>query len=131
MAFACCMCEAGELAARTLSSAAGMVRDAALGLTDGYIRSAIDYFEVTRARPSLAGTLVVTTWTRLGFDMVDFGWGEAAQMGSAELPLKEVALLLPNRDEGGGTVLVLGLPVSAMESFQELVKAQCSAETNL
>lgn len=36
-------------------------------VTDSYMKLAIDYFEVTRARPYLAATLLITTWSRLSF----------------------------------------------------------------
>ncbi|KAH0450929.1 hypothetical protein IEQ34_021621 [Dendrobium chrysotoxum] len=120
--FACCICPAGELVEKPLSHAVRIIQSAAREVTDRSIRSAVDYFELTRARPSLAGTLVLTAWTRLGFGATDFGWGSAAQTGPAELPTREVALLLPENNGGKGTVMVLGLPASAMNEFEEMMK---------
>lgn len=118
---ACCLCEAGELLDRPLSFAVRLVQKAVQGTTDGFIRSAIDYYEATRARPSPMATLLLTVWNRLGFSSPDFGWGEAVQVGPADLPQKDVALFLPHQKETKTTVVVLQLPASSMEVFQELM----------
>ncbi|KAF2301853.1 hypothetical protein GH714_029883 [Hevea brasiliensis] len=81
--------QAGELLEKPLSHAVGLVQDAIKMVTDSYMRSAIDYFEVTRAKPSLASTLLITTWSRLSFHTTDFGWGEPILSGPVALPEKE------------------------------------------
>ncbi|KAL5222796.1 hypothetical protein ABZP36_027509 [Zizania latifolia] len=86
------------------------------------MRSAVDYFEATRARPSLASTLLITAWSRLPFRSADFGWGPPAAYGPAALPEREVALFLSCGGEGGVRVL-LGLPAAAMAEFERLVEA--------
>ncbi|KAI8011868.1 Omega-hydroxypalmitate O-feruloyl transferase [Camellia lanceoleosa] len=118
----CCICNASELIEKPLSFVAEHVQNAIKMVTEGFIRSSIDYFEVTRARPSLTATLLVTSWTRLDFDTTDFGWGEAVQSGCVNLPEKEVALLLCNGRDRKITTLLLGLPITAMKTFQELMQ---------
>ncbi|XP_052177348.1 omega-hydroxypalmitate O-feruloyl transferase-like isoform X2 [Diospyros lotus] len=117
----CCLCTAGELTEKPLSFAVELVQNAIKIVKEDFIRSTIDYFEVTRARPSLTATLLVTSWTRLSFDTTDFGWGEPVQTGCANLPEKEVALLLSSRKDKD-TTLLLGLPASAMKTFQEFMQ---------
>ncbi|KAK8924142.1 Omega-hydroxypalmitate O-feruloyl transferase [Platanthera zijinensis] len=120
--FACCLCPAGEIIDRPLAHTVRMVQSAIWEVSDESIRSTIDYYEVTRAMPSLAGTLVLTDWTRLGFGATDFGWGCAAQTGPAELPGMEVALFLPPaKGAKTGTTVVLGLSPPAMSTFQEIM----------
>ncbi|CAK9147387.1 unnamed protein product [Ilex paraguariensis] len=118
----CCLCTAGELIEKPLSFAVGLVKNAIKMVTDEFIRSTIDYFEVTRARPSLTGTLLVTSWTRLAFNTADFGWGEPIQSGAVTLPEKEVVLFISSGKEKRGTTLLLGLPLTAMKAFQELMQ---------
>lgn len=113
------ICEAGELIEKPLSFAVGLVREAIKMVTDGYMRSAIDYFEVTRARPSLSSTLLITTWSRLGFHTTDFGWGEPVLSGPVALPEKEVTLFLSHGEQRRSINVLLGLPASAMDVFQE------------
>lgn len=118
--FGCCLCEAGELQDNPVSFAARLIQAAVRNTTDRFIRSAIDYFESNRARPSLTATLVITTWTKLKFMSSDFGWGEAVQSGPAELPHK-VVVFLPQVNGMKSVTVVVGLPASSMKSFQEML----------
>ncbi|CAL4972377.1 unnamed protein product [Urochloa decumbens] len=115
-------CAAGELSAASPERAVRLVRGAVEAVTDAYMRSAVDYFEATRARPSLASTLVITAWSRLPFRAADFGWGPPAAYGPAALPEKEVALFLSCGEERGGVRVLLGLPAEAMAEFQRIVE---------
>lgn len=112
----------GELLSNPLSYTVGLVQGAIKMVTDEYIRSAIDYFETTRARPSLSATLLITTWSRLAFQDADFGWGQPTASGPVTLPEKEVILFLAHGDERRSINVLLGLPSSAMVKFQELME---------
>lgn len=116
------LCKAGELLNTPLSFTIGLVRKAIDMVTDGYMRSAIDYFETTRARPSLTATLLITTWTRLSFHTTDFGWGEPLCSGPVTLPEKEVILFLSHGEERKSINVLLGLPASAMQIFEDLMQ---------
>ncbi|KAK8672434.1 hypothetical protein V6N13_110804 [Hibiscus sabdariffa] len=113
------ICQAGELLEKPFSHAVGLIQNAIKMVTDGYMRSAMDYFEVTRARPSLSSTLLITTWSRLSFHTTDFGWGEPVLSGPVALPEKEVILFLSHGRERKSINVLLGLPASAMKVFQE------------
>lgn len=115
------LCRAGELLDNPLSYAVGLVQEAVNMVTDDYMRSPIDYFEVTRARPSLSSTLLITTWSRLSFHTSDFGWGEPTLSGPVALPEKEVILFLSHGKERKSINVLMGLPASAMNIFEELV----------
>ncbi|XP_057480129.1 LOW QUALITY PROTEIN: omega-hydroxypalmitate O-feruloyl transferase-like [Actinidia eriantha] len=116
------LCTAGELVGNKLSFAVRLVQEAVKLVTDSYMRSAIDYFEVTRARPSLAATLLITTWSRLSFHTTDFGWGEPILSGPVALPEKEVILFLSHGRERKSINVLLGLPAPAMEVFEGLMQ---------
>ncbi|XP_010250620.1 PREDICTED: omega-hydroxypalmitate O-feruloyl transferase-like [Nelumbo nucifera] len=116
------LCSAGQLLENPLSFTVELVQKAVKMVTDGYMRSAIDYFEVTRARPSLAATLLITTWSRLSFHITDFGWGEPLLSGPVSLPEKEVILFLSHGKERKSINVLLGLPASAMKVFEELMQ---------
>ncbi|XP_059645318.1 omega-hydroxypalmitate O-feruloyl transferase-like [Cornus florida] len=116
------LCSAGELVHNPLSFAVRLVQEAVNMVTDSYMRSAIDYFEVTRARPSLAATLLITTWSRLSFHTTDFGWGEPLLSGPVALPEKEVILFLSHGKERKSINVLLGLPASSMKMFQEFMQ---------
>ncbi|KAI3777679.1 hypothetical protein L1987_47480 [Smallanthus sonchifolius] len=116
------ICTAGEQIGNPLSFTVKLVHNAVKIVTDGYMRSAIDYFEVSRARPSLASTLLIITWSKLSFHTTDFGWGEPVMSGPVALPEKEVILFLSHGKERKSVNVLLGLPVSAMKTFEELMQ---------
>ncbi|KAJ6977811.1 hypothetical protein NC653_029647 [Populus alba x Populus x berolinensis] len=74
------------------------------------MRSAIAYFEVTRARRSLAETLLITTWSRLSFQTTDFVWGLPVLSGPVALPEKEEMLFLSHGKERKNINVLLGKP---------------------
>lgn len=113
---------ARELLENPLCYAVTLVQKAIKIVTDDFMRSAIDYFEVTRARPSLSSTLVITTWSRLGFHYTDFGWGEPILSGPVSLPEKEVILFLSHGKERKSINVLLGMPDSAMKTFEQLMQ---------
>ncbi|KAK4486156.1 hypothetical protein RD792_008824 [Penstemon davidsonii] len=113
---------AGDLVENPISHTVKLVQNAVKMVTDEYMRSAIDYFEATRARPSLDATLLITTWSRLSFHTTDFGWGEPVLSGPVALPEKEVILFLSNGKERKSINVLLGLPASAMKKFEQLME---------
>ncbi|KAK9268590.1 hypothetical protein L1049_000344 [Liquidambar formosana] len=117
----CCLCTAGELIEKPFSFVVDLVQNAKEKVTEDYIRSAIDFFEESRPKVSLTATLLLSSWTRLPFDTVDFGWGEPTQFGSAKMR-KESVFFLPNGKKKKGITLLLGLPHIAMKTFQELMQ---------
>ncbi|OEL26961.1 Omega-hydroxypalmitate O-feruloyl transferase [Dichanthelium oligosanthes] len=120
--FACCISSAGDLLGRPLSAASRSIKDAIGRTDDAFIRSAVDYIELNRgALPSLTATTLVTAWNRLGFRAADFGWGPAVHSGPAELPQKEVVMILPGARDSQSKVLVVGLPLPCVQAFQEMV----------
>ncbi|KAK6920479.1 hypothetical protein RJ641_014157 [Dillenia turbinata] len=116
------LCSAGDIVNNHLSFTVQLVQKAINMITDSYMRSAIDYFEATRARPSLTATLLITTWSRLSFHTIDFGWGDPLLSGPVALPEKEVSLFLSHGKARKSTTVVLGLPSSAMKTFEELMQ---------
>ncbi|GFP83349.1 omega-hydroxypalmitate o-feruloyl transferase [Phtheirospermum japonicum] len=116
------LCSAGELVGNPLSFGVELVQEAVKMVTDDYMRSAIDYFEATRARPSLTATLLITTWSRLSFHTTDFGWGKPVLSGPVALPEKEVILFLSHGKERKSINVLLGLPSPAMKKFEKLME---------
>lgn len=120
----CCLTTAGELAEQPLSHAVEQIRRACELVDEEYIRSRIDYIHVHRPQLSSVGTLVISSWTRLPYGRGDFGWGDPVQLGCANLA-RELCVFLPEGEgKERGITVVMALPVTAMNTFEELVFAQ-------
>lgn len=117
-----CLSKTGNLAEKHLSYAVELVQKGIRMITDNYMRSAIDCFEINRAKPSLTATLVITTWSHLSFHTGDFGWGEPVQTGPVTLPEREVVLFLSHGKERKSINVLLGLPPPAMQRFEDYIK---------
>ncbi|GAU50843.1 hypothetical protein TSUD_76110 [Trifolium subterraneum] len=113
------MCKAGELLKNPLSFSVEVIKRSIEMVTDSYMRSAIDYFEVNRSKPSLTSTLLITTWTRLSFHEADFGWGKPRSFCPVTLPQKEVILFLPHGENTRSINVFVGLPASTMKIFEK------------
>ncbi|KAL8142430.1 hypothetical protein V2J09_015462 [Rumex salicifolius] len=121
IALTSCTCTEGELARQPLSHAARRVQQAIAGVDDRFMRSAIDYYELTRARPWMRSVLLITTWARLSFYETDFGWGVPFHSGPIGYPVKEVLMFLSDGNDKDSINLMVALPASSMKKFEALV----------
>uniref|UniRef100_A0A1D1YBX0 Omega-hydroxypalmitate O-feruloyl transferase n=1 Tax=Anthurium amnicola TaxID=1678845 RepID=A0A1D1YBX0_9ARAE len=112
---------AAELLERPISFAVGTVQEAVQAVTNDYVRSLVDYVEATRGEAHLSpATPVITTWYRLPFHAIDFGWGEPLQCGPPALIYRDIIMFLPRGKDSDNITVLLGLPSTAMVTFQEL-----------
>ncbi|XP_020600348.1 omega-hydroxypalmitate O-feruloyl transferase-like [Phalaenopsis equestris] len=118
---ACCLCPAGLLMNRPLNHAIEMVEEAIQGVTNRFVRSTIDFYELTRARPSLAGTFIISSWTRLGIEPMDFGWGSSDQVELAELFAPELAVFRTYGKGGESISITLALSSPTMHAFEKMM----------
>ena len=112
------LCSAGEIIEKPLLDTMRLVKDAIGMITDKYIRSTIDYLEVTRANSSLAATGFISSWSRLSFNITDFGWGVPVAYGRTSFPEKESILFLAHGADSKSVNVLVGLPAPSMDIFQ-------------
>ncbi|XP_043700421.1 omega-hydroxypalmitate O-feruloyl transferase-like [Telopea speciosissima] len=116
----CCLCNAGELTSKPLWFAVKLVQDAIKSVTEEYARSAIDNYEVKRVNPLATYTLFISSWTRLGFHDIDFGWGKPTQTTLAN-PGPNLCFVLPQNEENKDLNILMVMTASLMNSFSELI----------
>lgn len=119
---ACAMSSVNELVNGQLKYTTRLVREARLGVTEEYLRSAIDLVEVDRPRRlEFGGKLTITQWTRFSiYESADFGWGRPIYAGPIDLtPTPQVCVFLPegDADPNGNMVVCICLPESATGRF--------------
>ncbi|XP_042499830.1 omega-hydroxypalmitate O-feruloyl transferase-like [Macadamia integrifolia] len=117
----CCLCSAGELRSKPLWFAVKLVQEAIKSVTEEYARSAIDYYEEKRANPLATYTLFISSWTRLGFYDIDFGWGKPTQTTLAN-PGPNLCFTLPQGEGKKDLNILMVMAASLMKAFEELIQ---------
>ncbi|KAI3993602.1 hypothetical protein MKX01_002615 [Papaver californicum] len=117
-----CQCSVSEMLDSPLSSTIEGIQRSIKMVTNDYIRSAIDYLEEPNLILPDSSTVFLSAWSKLGFNSMDFGWGEPFFAGPPRLIMKEVVLFLSHGKDNKGINLVLCLPAPSMKIFEELIK---------
>ncbi|CAI8600033.1 unnamed protein product [Vicia faba] len=82
-----------------------------------YIRSTVDLLEDKTVKTDVSTSLVISQWSKLGLEDVDFGEGKALHMGP--LTSDVYCLFLPVVGDGvDGVRVVVSVPESMVESFE-------------
>lgn len=118
----CCLCTAGQLIDEPISSAAVKIKEAIERVTEDYVRSSLDFMDTYQFDPYSVSSLLISSWVRLDYGCIDFGWGGPRQLGTGNPPPNLCMLMREETENKKGIVVVLGLPLSAMNTFQELVQ---------
>ncbi|KAI5001758.1 hypothetical protein ZWY2020_026408 [Hordeum vulgare] len=100
----------GALLSRPMGDVVDLVREAKASVTAEYACSMADYL-VLHGRPALAAAnlFTLTDLRRIGFDRVDFGWGEPVYAGEARSMLWLSSLITI---KNGGGQNVVAVPVA-------------------
>lgn len=96
---------------------ARLVRAAKEMIDDDYVRSMVDLLELRRdAMPDLTASLVISAWTRLGLEDLDFGAGTPAHMGP--LTSEIYCVFVPVAGDPGGVTVLVSVPQAAADKFE-------------
>ncbi|BBN00293.1 shikimate O-hydroxycinnamoyltransferase [Marchantia polymorpha subsp. ruderalis] len=98
------------------------IQEAIARVTDEYIRSSIDWGQIYKGVPALAGGFFLSAWWKMPFYEIDYGWGKPIYAGPIVTPLIEFLLLLSNGTQDGGCNLIIALEPEQMAKFEEFVK---------
>lgn len=97
-----------------------LVQQAKERVNDGYVRSVIDLLEETRMKPDLSTTLVISQWSKLGLEDLDFGEGRPLHMGP--LASEIYCLFLPVIGDLHAFTVLVSVPQGIAERFENLLK---------
>ncbi|KAF5806945.1 putative quinate O-hydroxycinnamoyltransferase [Helianthus annuus] len=121
---------AGEIVSNPSWYAASLIHEAVVKRTNDYLKSIIDYLEFQPDLLSLVGdtvetykssNLAITTWARLPFHDVDFGWGRPIFMGPGGVNVEGIATMLPSPINDGSLSIVITLQVDQMKLFKKFL----------
>lgn len=119
---ACCLCTAGELIDEPISFTVGRIQEAIERVNEDYVRSWIDSLDVHQFDLLSLTSLALASWQRFDYGSTDFGWGKPRTFGTGDLP--GGCLFMADGSDRKGIVVVLGLPLLAMNTFEKLVQLE-------
>ena len=95
---------------------------------DEYVRSTVDLLEDERVKTDLSSSLVISQWSRLGLEEVDFGEGKPLHMGPLTSDI--YCLFLPVIGDADAVRVLVSVPENMVESFQYNMNESLEKEEN-
>lgn len=109
-------CAATKVKDLDLQNGVKLVQHAKSTVTNDYVRSMIDLLDGKDVRTDLSASLVISQWSRLGLEELDFGEGKAVHMGP--LCSDIYCLFLPVAGEFDAVKVLVSMPQSVVDKFE-------------
>nr|WOE90131.1 alcohol acyltransferase 3 [Phytolacca icosandra] len=116
----CAQTTVKELTEKGLDYASDLVRKAKERVDDKYVREVIELVSQNRTSPDSVGVLILSQWSRLGLERVDFGLGRPAHVGP--ICSDRYCLLLPVHNQREAVRVMLAVPRSAVDMYTHLLR---------
>ncbi|KAG5239981.1 taxadien-5-alpha-ol O-acetyltransferase [Salix suchowensis] len=120
----CAQTTAKDLAEKGLGYATMLIKRAIESVDNEYVRSVIESVSQSRACPDSVGVLIMSQWSRLGLERVDFGMGKPVHVGP--ICSDRYCLILPVYNQPDAVKVTVAVPASVVDKYQYLVKSPCS-----
>uniref|UniRef100_A0A3N7EGN9 Omega-hydroxypalmitate O-feruloyl transferase n=1 Tax=Populus trichocarpa TaxID=3694 RepID=A0A3N7EGN9_POPTR len=116
----CAQSCAQDLVTSNMYHGVKLVQQAKSSLTDDYVRSMIDLLEDKSVKTDLPMSLVISQWSKLGLEDLDFGEGKPLHMGPLTSDI--YCLFLPVAGDFDAVRVLLSVPESVHEKFEYYMK---------
>lgn len=119
----CAQTNAKELTENGLGYATELIREAKNRVDDRFVREVVDSVSLNRASqvPDSVGVLILSQWSKVGLESVDFGLGRPVQV--SPVCTDRYCILLPVQDLSRSVKSMLAVPSVAVDKFEHLIKA--------
>ncbi|CAN1172951.1 Alcohol acyltransferase 9 [Linum perenne] len=119
----CAEISARDIAERGLGHVAMLVKKAKERVDDEFVRSTVESVSQGEV-PDSVGVLILSQWSRLGLERVDFGMGRPVSVGP--VCVDRYCLMLPVHGQVECVKVTLAVPTSGAHKYEYLVKSPCS-----
>ncbi|OAY50675.1 alcohol acyltransferase 9 [Manihot esculenta] len=109
-----------DLVSSNLHHGIKLVQHAKSSLSDDYVRSMIDLLEDKTVKTDVSVSFVVSQWSRLGLEDLDFGEGKPLHMGPLTSDI--YCLFLPVIGDTEAVTVLVSLPESVVGKFEYYMK---------
>nr|XP_023923955.1 fatty alcohol:caffeoyl-CoA acyltransferase-like [Quercus suber] len=124
----CAQTNVKDLVTSNLYHGVKLVQQAKSTLNDEYIRSVIDLLEDKSVKTDLTTSLVISQWSKLGLEDLDFGEGKPLHMGSLTSDI--YCLFLPVIGDFDAVRVLVSMPEGIVEKFEYFMKDFWDKEDN-
>lgn len=125
---ACAETTVKELVNANLHSGVKLVQRAKSSVTDEYVRSVVNLLEDKTVKTDLSVSLVISQWSKLGLEDLDFGEGKPLHMGPITGDI--YCLFLPVIGDFNAVRVLLSMPESVVDKFEYYMNAFTGWEVN-
>lgn len=115
----CAQTSVKELTEKGLSHASMLVKRAKDRVDTEYVKSVVESVSGSTC-PDSVGVLILTQWSRLGLERVDFGLGKPVHV--APICCDRYCLFLPVYNQTDAVRVMVAVPMSGVEKYERLVR---------
>lgn len=115
----CAQSSVKDLVEKGLWYASGLVKSAKERVNDEYVRAVVAAVSESKASPDSVGVLILSQWSKLGLERVDFGMGRPVHVGP--VCSDRYCLFLPVYDQRDAVKVMVAVPTSASDKYEYLV----------
>ncbi|XP_047322791.1 alcohol acyltransferase 9 [Impatiens glandulifera] len=112
-----------DLSDKGLGHIAGLVKKAKERIGDEYVREVVESVS-GGVSPDSVGVLILSQWSRLGLDRIDFGMKKPVHVGP--ICCDRYCLMLPVHDQTDAVKVMLAVPHGAVDSYQYFITTPSS-----
>lgn len=116
----CAQTTVKDLTEKGLGFGSDLIRKAKEKVDDKHVREVAELVSSNRTSQDLVGVLILSEWSRLGLEKVDFGLGKPAHVGP--ICCDKYSLLLPVQNPREGVRVMLAVPTTAVDMYQYLLR---------
>lgn len=113
---ACAEAKVNDLIVPNLHDGVKLVQHAKSAINDEYVKSVVDRLEDKSVVTDLSASLVISQWSRLGLEDVDFGRGKPIHMGPVVSDI--YCLFLPVIGDSNAVTVLVSVPESMIDKFE-------------
>ncbi|KAL7585813.1 alcohol acyltransferase 9 [Lactuca sativa] len=119
----CAQTTAKELTESGLGYATELIREAKNRVDDGFVREVVESVSLTRGKqvPDSVGVLILSQWSKVGLESVDFGLGRPVQV--SPVCTDKYCILLPIPDQSRSVKSMVALPSISVGKYEHLIRA--------
>lgn len=125
----CAQSNSKDLVTSNLYHGVKLVQQAKANLTDDYVKSMVDLLVDKTRKTDLSASLVISQWSKLGLEDLDFGEGKPLHMGPVTSDI--YCLFLPVIGDFDSVRVLVSLPESVVGKFEYYMKEFLDGEDDV